>query len=135
MRSTIFLLATAGLLAMGCGGDEEPGAFMTSTATGTGESSDSSSTTALMDMPSTDTTDTSTTTTATSTTATSTTATSTTGGGGCGNATIEPGEQCEGTDLNGFSCVDLGFAGGTLACDPMTCMYDASNCTVGGTSG
>lgn len=128
-------LTVVSLLLLGCGGDDEPGAFMSST--GTGESSSSSeassadATSAMVDMSSSTT---ATTTTATTTSTTTTTAT-TTGGGMCGNGTVDTGEQCDSSNLNGFSCVDLGFAGGTLACDPVTCTYDSSNCTTGGTSG
>jgi hypothetical protein len=66
-----------------------------------------------------------------------------TGVGACGDGSVDIGEQCDGMDLNGFTCVDLGYAGGELACDPVTCTYDASACetdmdggnTSGGTSG
>jgi hypothetical protein len=59
-----------------------------------------------------------------------TTTTTTTGGDGeCGNGVIDDGEQCDGGNLGGFSCTDLGYSGGTLACDPVTCTYDASGCT------
>ncbi|MFO7566504.1 MAG: hypothetical protein R6X02_27930 [Enhygromyxa sp.] len=59
---------------------------------------------------------------------------------GCGNGVVDPGEQCDGGNLNGWSCTDLGYAGGTLACDPVTCTYDASGCVNntdggGGTTG
>lgn len=66
------------------------------------------------------------------------TTTTTTGGAGeCGNGVVDIGEQCDGDDLNGFSCTDLGYDGGDLACDPVTCTYDASACTTdgGGTGG
>ncbi len=67
------------------------------------------------------------------------TTTEDTGPGGCGNGVIDDGEQCDGGNLNGFTCTDLGYAGGTLACDPVTCTYDASGCTAdtttSGTSG
>lgn len=55
----------------------------------------------------------------------------------CGNAAIDDGEQCDGGNLGGFSCVDLGYSGGTLGCDPVTCTYDASACMtdMGGSSG
>jgi hypothetical protein len=57
----------------------------------------------------------------------------------CGNGIVDPGEQCDGANLNGFSCVDLGYSGGMLACDPLTCTFDASGCTTntdgGGTGG
>jgi hypothetical protein len=57
------------------------------------------------------------------------TTTTTDTGGGCGNGVIDDGEQCDGGNLGGFSCSDLGYSGGTLACDPVTCTYDASGCT------
>jgi hypothetical protein len=56
----------------------------------------------------------------------------------CGNGAIDDGEQCDGGNLGGFTCVDLGYSGGTLACDPVTCTYDASACVTdmdGGGSG
>lgn len=58
----------------------------------------------------------------------------TSGGGmaGCGNGKIDPNEQCDGANLNGFTCESLGNAGGTLACDPVTCTFDTSLCDGGG---
>jgi hypothetical protein len=53
----------------------------------------------------------------------------------CGNGVVDLGEQCDGAQLNGISCNDLGYAGGTLGCDPITCTYDASACTAGGDGG
>jgi hypothetical protein len=53
----------------------------------------------------------------------------------CGNGTIELGEQCDTSDLGGNSCVDLGYAAGELLCDPVTCTYDASQCSAGGEEG
>jgi hypothetical protein len=58
----------------------------------------------------------------------------------CGDGNIDTGEQCDGGNLGGFSCADLGYSGGTLACDPVTCTFDASGCTNntdggGGTTG
>lgn len=52
----------------------------------------------------------------------------------CGNGVIDPGEQCDGTNLNGFDCTNLGYTGGTLACDPVTCTFDTSMCESGGSS-
>lgn len=46
----------------------------------------------------------------------------------CGNGVIDPGEQCDGSDLGGATCESLGFAGGTLACSG-ACTYDTSGCT------
>lgn len=44
--------------------------------------------------------------------------------GPCGNGALDPGEQCDGANLNGADCLTLmqGFVGGTLAC--------AGNCTL-----
>jgi hypothetical protein len=53
----------------------------------------------------------------------------------CGNGIVDLGEQCDGAELGGVACVDLGYSGGTLACDPVTCTYDASGCTAGGEMG
>jgi len=47
---------------------------------------------------------------------------------GCGNGVIEPGEQCEGGNLDGFNCESLGFGPGVLTCDA-NCFFDTSNCS------
>lgn len=49
----------------------------------------------------------------------------------CGNGMIDRGEHCDGDNLNGFTCTDLGYASGNLACDPITCTFDASGCIAG----
>jgi hypothetical protein len=56
---------------------------------------------------------------------------------GCGNDLVEPGEQCDGSNLQGFDCSSLGLGGGTLNCDPVTCTFDTSMCmaTSGGSTG
>lgn len=41
-------------------------------------------------------------------------------GARCGNRVIDPSETCDGTNLNGETCVTLGYASGTLACN-LTC--------------
>jgi hypothetical protein len=46
----------------------------------------------------------------------------------CGNGQIDQGEDCDGGNLGGQSCVDLGFDGGVLACDPTICVFDTSGC-------
>lgn len=47
----------------------------------------------------------------------------------CGNGMIDQGEDCDGMNLNGATCVSLGFTGGgALSCDPMTCRYQTSLC-------
>ncbi len=45
----------------------------------------------------------------------------------CGNHTIDTGEDCEGDDLGGKTCVSQGYMGGALACK--TCKLDLSGCT------
>jgi hypothetical protein len=58
------------------------------------------------------------------------------GVGNCGNGSVDPGEQCDGADLQGFDCASLGLAGGVLFCDPVMCTFDTSMCMPGGgTSG
>jgi len=48
----------------------------------------------------------------------------------CGNGFIDPGEECDGNDLGGVTCADLGyFQGGEPTCvacriDPLTCCQD-----------
>jgi hypothetical protein len=46
----------------------------------------------------------------------------------CGNGTIDPGEKCDGTNLNRQTCASLGFTGGTLGCTSI-CTFDISKCT------
>jgi len=48
----------------------------------------------------------------------------------CGNGVIDPGEQCDGVDLNGQECTDRGYGAGTLSCTS-SCTFDESACTVG----
>ena len=46
----------------------------------------------------------------------------------CGNGIREPGEQCDGGDLAGLTCADLGCSvGGALACGP-ECKFDTTAC-------
>jgi len=51
----------------------------------------------------------------------------------CLNGVQEVGEDCDLSDLNGQSCVSLGFDGGTLACTS-SCSFDTSGCYSGCTS-
>ena len=46
----------------------------------------------------------------------------------CGNGVVQGGEACDGGDLQGQTCLDLGFNGGTLACSS-DCTLDTSGCT------
>ncbi len=47
----------------------------------------------------------------------------------CGDGFLDPGEQCDGDDLNGESCESLGYyiVTGQLACSA-TCQFDTSAC-------
>jgi len=46
----------------------------------------------------------------------------------CGNNIKDAGEQCDGSDLGGQTCVGLGYTGGTLSC-LSNCQFDKSGCT------
>ena len=50
---------------------------------------------------------------------------------GCGDGTLNEGEQCEGSNLGSFSCQALGFAGGTLSCND-NCSINTAACTTCG---
>ncbi len=45
----------------------------------------------------------------------------------CGNDQIECDEECDGVDLDGATCTDFSFSGGSLGCT-QNCEYDISNC-------
>jgi hypothetical protein len=47
----------------------------------------------------------------------------------CGNGRIDPGEDCDGDDLQGVACGDLGLGPGELACTA-TCTLDAGDCAL-----
>lgn len=46
----------------------------------------------------------------------------------CGNDRLDPGEACDGADLERASCASLGFPGGTLACAPGCRSFDTRDC-------
>jgi hypothetical protein len=48
----------------------------------------------------------------------------------CGNEDIDTGETCDGENFNGEDCVslDLGFVGGTLACNDDCLSFDTGGC-------
>ncbi|MDG2305486.1 MAG: hypothetical protein P8R42_12730 [Candidatus Binatia bacterium] len=46
----------------------------------------------------------------------------------CGNGAIDGVEQCDGAQLNGQSCQNRGFDGGTLRCNNV-CSFDEGGCT------
>ena len=45
----------------------------------------------------------------------------------CGNDTVDPGEVCDGSDLNGQSCSTLGYVDGTLTCQ-INCQFNTTGC-------
>jgi hypothetical protein len=56
------------------------------------------------------------------------------GSGGCnvptcndGSQSVEPGEQCDGDNLDGESCLSQGFDGGSLTCQA-DCTFDTGEC-------
>jgi hypothetical protein len=51
----------------------------------------------------------------------------------CGNSVREGAEECDGTDWRYTRCEELPqYSGGTLTCDPATCMLDESQCVMPG---
>jgi hypothetical protein len=131
-RFAIYLGPVLAVLAFGCAEDpEEPNAFQTQTGNTTATTDDDSDTGAPADLPSDPTTgdgDGDPTTTGDGDGDPTTTGDGDGDPGGCGNGNIDIGEQCDGGNLGGFSCTDLGYSGGTLGCDPVTCTFDASGC-------
>jgi hypothetical protein len=51
----------------------------------------------------------------------------------CGDSVAETGEECDGTDMNGATCLSQGFIGGKLACAD-DCTFDTSGCTAAPTA-
>ncbi|MDO8647677.1 MAG: hypothetical protein Q7R70_04650 [Candidatus Diapherotrites archaeon] len=49
----------------------------------------------------------------------------------CGNGTLDTGEKCDLANLDGKTCINMGFASGTLSCKS-SCDFDTSNCTGAG---
>jgi|GEM_PF-6088747 hypothetical protein len=52
----------------------------------------------------------------------------------CGNNTVEAGEVCDGTDLQGKSCADFGSPTGTLGCNSACTAYVTSTCVAAATA-
>ncbi len=46
----------------------------------------------------------------------------------CGDDNTDPGEQCDGYDLDGMTCQSLGYDGGDLACQANCLDFDTSAC-------
>ena len=55
----------------------------------------------------------------------------------CGDGVIQPGETCDGENWGPIvGCSDFdNFTGGDLRCDPVTCLFDVSQCIGGNESG
>ena len=49
----------------------------------------------------------------------------------CGSMT----KPCDPKNLGGQTCSMMGMGSGTLMCDPVTCSFDTSNCTLSGNTG
>ncbi len=62
-------------------------------------------------------------------------ATDETEGAVCGNGVIEANEECDGAELGGLTCVDFGFPGGTLSCEPGNCVISTGGCMAAGSCG
>jgi cysteine-rich repeat protein len=54
--------------------------------------------------------------------------TSTAAGAMCGDGTLDPGEDCDGSDLGGANCTDLGFTNPSGAKCTATCTLDYGDC-------
>ncbi|MBN1258832.1 hypothetical protein JXA05_03690 [Candidatus Peregrinibacteria bacterium] len=52
----------------------------------------------------------------------------------CGNSIVEAGEQCDGAELNGQTCITQGYASGTLSCNA-NCTLNLSACSSGSGGG
>jgi len=48
---------------------------------------------------------------------------------------IKVAEACDGVLLQGETCIKMGFPGGQLGCDPVTCTFDVSMCLRSVTTG
>ena len=100
MRWSVWVAAAAMILFVACGGNEEDDEFA---AVDTGADTDEDS-------------------------GTGDTGVDADTGPVCGDGNIDSGEDCDGTNLDGATCADRGFDGGTLACDS-ACAFDESGCT------
>ncbi|MFA5945925.1 MAG: hypothetical protein WC802_03390 [Patescibacteria group bacterium] len=49
---------------------------------------------------------------------------------GCGDGIIQPGEACDGANMNSRTCITEGFTGGTISCQA-NCTLQTSACTGG----
>lgn len=46
----------------------------------------------------------------------------------CNDGSIDPGEQCDGENLDGWTCEGLGLDGGDLGCSMASCTFDTTDC-------
>lgn len=47
----------------------------------------------------------------------------------CGNGVIDPGEVCDGSNVDGYTCGDFGWEGGTLGCQGDCSDFSEANCS------
>ncbi len=52
----------------------------------------------------------------------------------CGNGIIDPGEECDGADTNGETCISQGYYAGTLICTA-SCTFSLNSCASSGMCG
>ena len=52
----------------------------------------------------------------------------------CGNGVIDPGEECDGSNLASLDCVEMGYEGGNLTCGS-DCILDTTDCVGGSLCG
>jgi cysteine-rich repeat protein len=50
-------------------------------------------------------------------------------GNSCGNGSVDSGELCDGAELDGATCISMGFNGGSLGCSTDCLSYDSSGCS------
>ncbi|MBU1536043.1 hypothetical protein KKF84_12035, partial [Myxococcota bacterium] len=56
------------------------------------------------------------------------------GNSNCGDSVVDPGEDCDGEDMGGGTCITLQYYGGTLSCNS-NCTYDITECQGAGVCG
>lgn len=49
----------------------------------------------------------------------------------CGNGVVDPGEVCDGSNLDGYDCIDFGWEGGTLTCSSDCTEFSEATCSNG----
>ena len=119
-RTTAGLACVIGVGAIGAACGSIDGSVFAGETSGAGGGTSTSSTSASS----------STTTSSSTSTSSSTTSTSSSGSPpvGCGNGVLDPGEICDGADLNGHSCTELGYANPAGLTCAAACTLEQSGC-------